>query len=73
MDCVDPVCVCVYVEDTEEARKFNCVQRGHQQALETYTQFIATSLVGGIRNPITTAFFGVIWCVARLKWAEGEY
>ena len=25
---------------------FNCVQRGHQQALETYGSFVALSLIG---------------------------
>jgi glutathione S-transferase len=53
------------------AKVFNCTQRGHQQALETYTQFVLLSLIGGFKFPFTTAIGGVIWCIARLKWAEG--
>jgi glutathione S-transferase len=54
-----------------EAKLFNCVQRGHQQPFETYTQFVALSLIGGIRFPITVSFAGVIWILARFMWAEG--
>lgn len=49
----------------------NCVQRGHQHALETYPQFVALSLIGGLRHPITTALAGIVWTIARLRWAEG--
>jgi hypothetical protein len=40
-------------------------------ALETFPSFVALSLVGGLRFPILTAAGGLLWCVARLKWAEG--
>ena len=50
---------------------FNCIQRAHQQALETYAPFLVLSLIGGIRHPLTTAAAGAIWCYARIKWAEG--
>lgn len=53
------------------AKKFNCVQRGHQQALETYPQFLALSFIGGLRFPLTCAAGGALWCYARLKWSEG--
>eukprot|EP00668_Euglena_longa_P045414 GGOE01061074.1.p1 GENE.GGOE01061074.1~~GGOE01061074.1.p1 ORF type:complete len:179 (+),score=25.58 GGOE01061074.1:40-576(+) len=56
---------------SEEDKKFNCVQRGHQHAFETYTQFVALSLIGGLRHPITTALAGIVWTIARLRWAEG--
>jgi glutathione S-transferase len=51
--------------------EFNCVQRGHQQALETYPIFLAASLVGGMQYPLTVAAGGALWIYARLKWAEG--
>merc|ERR1712195_120495 len=47
--------------DSERAMYFNCTQRGHQQALETYASFVGLSLVGGIRHPIITSaarFYG---------------
>merc|ERR1711865_148091 len=56
---------------SERAMYFNCTQRGHQQALETYTSFVGLSLVGGIRHPILTSAAGILWSIARLKWAEG--
>jgi len=56
---------------SEEAKNFNCVQRGHQQALETYTQFVALSLIGGIRHPVLVTAAGLLWCYARVKWAQG--
>lgn len=44
--------------------KFNCVQRGHQQALETFPMLLAASLVGGIRYPVSVAAFGLLWMKA---------
>jgi hypothetical protein len=50
--------------------KFNCVQRGHQQALETFPMLLAASLVGGVRYPVSVAAFGLLWMKARFAWAE---
>jgi len=62
----------MYAEgDSEEAEAFNNVQRGHQHALETYTQFVVMSLVSGIHFPLTTALSGLLHCKARLEWAKG--
>ena len=55
---------------SKEAKEFNCHQRAHQQALETYTNFVVCSLIGGIRHPLLTTAAGVLYIVARLKWAE---
>mmetsp|Transcript_94417 Transcript_94417/g.185167 ORF Transcript_94417/g.185167 Transcript_94417/m.185167 type:complete len:199 (-) Transcript_94417:68-664(-) len=56
---------------SNDAKLFNCVQRGHQHALETYTQFVALSLVGGLKYPVTTLAGGLLWHFARSLWAEG--
>ena len=56
---------------SELAKKFNCIQRGHQQALETYGSFLALSVVGGLAFPVTTIVSGVLWIYARGKWADG--
>ena len=62
----------MYAEgDSEDAKKFNCVQRGHQQALETYPQYLAMSLIGGLFNPVGTTLAGIFWNVARSAWASG--
>ena len=55
---------------SKEAKEFNCHQRAHQQALETYTNFVVCSLIGGIRHPLLTTAAGVLYIVSRLKWAE---
>jgi len=56
---------------TDNARLFNCVQRGHQQAFETYPQYLVLSAVSGIQYPISTALMGVLWIAARKAWADG--
>ena len=55
----------------ELAKKFNCIQRGHQQALETYGSFLALSVAGGLAFPITTMVSGLLWIYSRGKWADG--
>eukprot|EP01062_Namystynia_karyoxenos_P047826 TRINITY_DN36207_c0_g1_i1.p1 TRINITY_DN36207_c0_g1~~TRINITY_DN36207_c0_g1_i1.p1 ORF type:complete len:251 (+),score=30.26 TRINITY_DN36207_c0_g1_i1:70-753(+) len=57
--------------DSEAAVAFNSVQRGHQQALETYTSFALLSLIGGLTHPVTVTVAGVVWCVGRLRYATG--
>merc|ERR1712157_239755 len=62
----------IYAEGfSKEANDFNCVQRGHQQALETYPTFLILSTIGGLAHPITTSMAGLLWGIARLKWAAG--
>ena len=53
------------------AREFNCVQRSHQHTLETYQLVLVMSLIGGLSQPLTTAGSGLLWMVARHKWANG--
>jgi len=72
---------------TENAYKFNCVrratsahadtrahlqvQRAHQQAFETYPQFLVLSAVSGLQYPMSTAAMGLLWIAARKAWADG--
>lgn len=55
----------------EKSNIFNCVQRGHQQALETYTSFVACSLIGGVTHPYFVTAAGVAWIIGRWQWAAG--
>ena len=56
---------------SKSAKLFNCIQRGHQHALETYTPFVIMSLIGAIRYPVSSALGGLLWIVARFAWADG--
>ena len=65
------MCTQLYAEGfSKEAKEFNCHQRAHQQALETYSNFIACSIIGGIRQPLLTSLAGLLYIVARVKWAK---
>ncbi len=55
----------------QNADEFNYVQRGHQNALESYTGYLALSLVGGLKYPIPVALGGLAWIVGRLLYMEG--
>jgi glutathione S-transferase len=64
----------MYSTDTDEKSdgfKFNSIQRGHQQALETYPSYLALALLSGLSYPLTTALEGILWIVARFAWANG--
>ena len=52
---------------SQSAKMFNCVQRAHQQALETYPQFVVWSLLGGLRYPLSSVAGGLLWLFARWK------
>eukprot|EP01040_Poterioochromonas_malhamensis_P013033 gene13033-14297_t len=56
---------------SRHAKEFNCIQRGHQQALETYPVFLAASLVASIRFPLLSTAAGLLWSYARFKYAQG--
>ena len=56
---------------SEPAKLFNCIQRSHQHALESFSQFLALSIFGGFYFPVATTFGGIYWLVARVKYAEG--
>jgi len=56
---------------SQTAHEFNCLQRGHQQILESYGMYLMTALLGGLEFPVAVATFGAIWIKARYDWAEG--
>ena len=52
-----------------QARMFNCVQRGHANALENYPQFLAMSLIAGLGYPVRSLFHAcrsVVWLLINL-------
>eukprot|EP01112_Ceratiomyxa_fruticulosa_P022655 TRINITY_DN8378_c0_g1_i1.p1 TRINITY_DN8378_c0_g1~~TRINITY_DN8378_c0_g1_i1.p1 ORF type:complete len:150 (-),score=16.39 TRINITY_DN8378_c0_g1_i1:99-548(-) len=50
---------------------FNCYQRGHQNALETYPWVLMTLLIGGAKHPLIASAAGWVWIVGRALYAIG--
>jgi glutathione S-transferase len=55
----------------ENAVKFNCIQRAHQNTLETLPLAVACQLLMGLAFPITAAALGVAWAIGRIIYANG--
>eukprot|EP01092_Planopodium_desertum_P001525 TRINITY_DN122549_c0_g1_i2.p1 TRINITY_DN122549_c0_g1~~TRINITY_DN122549_c0_g1_i2.p1 ORF type:complete len:115 (-),score=28.05 TRINITY_DN122549_c0_g1_i2:56-400(-) len=58
-------------ESTKEATSFNCVQRGHQNALESMPLVVELALVGGLKHPLLAAAAVAIWCAGRVGYMIG--
>jgi len=58
-------------EKDKDKYLFNCYQRGHQNAIESYSQFIAMLLIGGLKHPLIAAACGIVWCAGRVMYAWG--
>jgi glutathione S-transferase len=48
--------------------KFLGVQRGHQNTLEIYPQFLLMLGLGSIQYPLISSIGGVIWLLGRLAY-----
>ena len=51
--------------------EFNCVQRGHQNTLESMAWVMLQMCVTGLVYPITAGACGAIWCIGRVIFANG--
>jgi glutathione S-transferase len=60
----------MYSPDNKE---FNCIQRAHQNWLETYPQFLTLLLLGGLQHPKVTAVGGAVYLLGRVVYAYGYY
>jgi len=50
---------------------FNCYQRGHQNALESYAQNLMLLFVGGLKHPLISSGAGLVWILGRILYAQG--
>ena len=62
----------LYVEGvSKHARAFNCVQRSHQQTLESFPQFLFFSISASLCFPLTSTITCALWWYARVVWTNG--
>lgn len=62
----------LYAQGTSKhVKAFNCVQRSHQQILETLPGYLITVLISGLEFPVTTFLAAVVWLVSRMVWVKG--
>eukprot|EP00892_Ulva_mutabilis_P005412 jgi/Ulvmu1/3242/UM150_0015.1 len=55
----------------EDAKAFNCIQRGHQNSLEFQPIFLSLLVCAGLKNPVTAAIAGFVTLVGRLIYFTG--
>ena len=55
-------------ETRPEAKKFNCVQRAHQNTLEQAPYFLTALLISGLKHPRWAAISGAIWLLGRVLY-----
>jgi glutathione S-transferase len=56
----------MYAEDSQaHAQEFNCVQRAHQNTLETLAPVLVMECLLGLQHPLTAASLGMIWNLGR--------
>lgn len=55
----------------EYRKKFNGVQRGHQNALENQPAFLALLLTAGMLYPATASLAGISYLLGRIVYMQG--
>lgn len=62
----------LYAQGTSKhVQAFNCVQRSHQQILETFPGYVFTVLITGLEFPITAFVLASLWLYSRIVWVKG--
>jgi glutathione S-transferase len=62
----------LYASDSNaQGKAFNCVQRGHQNTLENYPQFLLMLGLGSIKYPLISSIGGAIYLLGRIAYFEG--
>ncbi|GBF93639.1 microsomal glutathione S-transferase [Raphidocelis subcapitata] len=52
-------------------KSFNCVQRGHQNSLETLPTFLGLLAITGLKHPVTASGLGCLYLVGRVCYFNG--
>lgn len=57
--------------DSEDAVKFNCVQRAHQNSLEYQPIFLSLLAAAGLKYPALASGAGAVYLAGRIAYFEG--
>ncbi|KAI4785471.1 membrane-associated proteins in eicosanoid and glutathione metabolism, partial [Aureobasidium sp. EXF-8845] len=58
-------------ENKHKLYLFNCAQRAHGNYLENHYMALTTLLIGGLRYPLLSSAFGLVWSLGRVVYALG--
>ena len=62
----------LYAESSNKnAKAFNSVQRGHQNFLEGYPQFLMLLAISSLKNPTYAGICGLNWIISRVVYFNG--
>lgn len=62
----------LYAQGTSKnALAFNCVQRSHQQIIETFPGYFCSVLFTGLEFPVTAFVMASLWLYSRMVWVKG--
>eukprot|EP01147_Barroeca_monosierra_P010011 gene10011-2185_t len=59
------------VKDEKSANQFNCIQRGHQNTLETTPTFFILLVLASLSYPLYAAIAGQVWVMSRVVYFLG--
>ncbi|CAH1437063.1 unnamed protein product [Lactuca virosa] len=57
--------------DTKDYKIFNCIQRGHQNSLESLPIFFVLMVLGGFKHPLICSCLGLAYTVTRFFYFKG--
>ncbi|CAH1802300.1 unnamed protein product [Owenia fusiformis] len=58
---------------SKDSKEFNCVQRAHQNTLESYAGYLFLLSVSGLQYPKISAVAGSTYLLGRILYAKGYY
>ncbi|KVI08692.1 microsomal glutathione S-transferase 3-like [Cynara cardunculus var. scolymus] len=57
--------------DSKDYKIFNCIQRGHQNSLESLPIFFVLMVLGGLKHPVICTALGLVYTVSRFFYFTG--